>query len=331
MRNPILPLLLLIISVLLFLGACQKNDDAPSPVIPETPVVPVLQDSLASGWQKINFGDSIALIDVWFVNNQIGFICGGGYIGKSTDGGLTWKKCMTPAASSGTFNNLFFIDANNGWAVSLNFLLKTTDGGISWQKISNTFVDAMDVQFLSRDTGYVTDGKGLHKTTDGGTTWTKLVNNTTTGAAAGLYFLDEKNGWVTTSHNILKTTDGGASFTILFGHQDFQSRGYYIVHFTDLQHGWISGAASTRKTSDGGKSWELPLPPRDGIGDVHFFNADRGFVMSGNKIYTTMDGGKTLIKQVSLPSHTLVELHFSDPDHGWAVGTKGCVLKYVKP
>ncbi|MDE3184455.1 MAG: hypothetical protein KGM16_13640 [Bacteroidota bacterium] len=57
--------LLLIISITsLVLFASCKKDNHPTP-----PPVPVPNDTLSAGWQKMNFIDSSSLVDIFFINN----------------------------------------------------------------------------------------------------------------------------------------------------------------------------------------------------------------------------------------------------------------------
>lgn len=225
-----LKIISLLFATSIFTFSCTKHPDNIIPVIPVVPIVPVIQppalqiDSLGAGWQSIKI-DSINFDDIFFVNKQIGFLCGDKYLGKSIDGGLTWTSVI-PDSLSESFNNLFFIDVNNGWATGESFLLQTTDGGNSWKKVykGSTF----DVQFFDINNGYITvPDKGLFKTTDGGMTMLPVFE---ASAAKAIFFINENKGWFS-GNAIYKTINAGLSFsTIALNRIYFKCRICYSVH-----------------------------------------------------------------------------------------------------
>jgi photosystem II stability/assembly factor-like uncharacterized protein len=96
-------ILLLTVNILIF--SCTKHHDSPG-----TPAQPELLDTLGAGWQRIQIDPTLNFEDIFFVNNQTGYLCGDHYLGKSTDGGLTWKLII-PDSLKAVFENLFFTDA----------------------------------------------------------------------------------------------------------------------------------------------------------------------------------------------------------------------------
>jgi hypothetical protein len=78
----------LLLTISIFIFSCSKHDN------PVTPPAPELFDTLGAGWQRIEINKSQTLEDIFFVNNQTGFLCGYKYLGKSTDGGLTWNRII---------------------------------------------------------------------------------------------------------------------------------------------------------------------------------------------------------------------------------------------
>lgn len=80
-------------------------------------------------WVKLNSGTSALLNDVFFLDNNTGYILGdGGVIRKTTDGGTTWL-----AQDPGSANNLMsvqFLNANTGFVAAFGgTVIKTTDAG----------------------------------------------------------------------------------------------------------------------------------------------------------------------------------------------------------
>jgi photosystem II stability/assembly factor-like uncharacterized protein len=307
---------ILFVTYLFLAGSCGK-DNAPPPAPPEV-------DTLGTGWQKITVPGVPGLIDIFFINAQTGYICGEDYIAKSTDGGLTWTKQVTPPGL-GRIINLYFINATNGWATGGKYVLKTTDGGITWKKI--TIPDpaaSTDVQFLNQRLGYIATTEGLFKSTDSGNTWIKTP--ATIGSTGGLYFSDSSTGWVTHSYQIKKTGNAGVDFTALTN----ISPGSYVTQFVDPLRGWVAGGGYIQRTIDGGVTWNNVPTRFNWDTDIHFFDQDKGFVMDNSHVYKTSDGGATLTRVVKLVQGDLVECHFTDEQHGWAVSAKGFVLRYVQ-
>jgi photosystem II stability/assembly factor-like uncharacterized protein len=307
---------LVVLSIFFF--SCSKNNDAPV-------VQPVALDTLGVGWQAIKVDTTSSFTDIFFVNDKIGFLCGPRYLGKSTDGGLTWKKCIPDSLNAG-FVNLFFVDANNGWAFGDgNYLLRTHDGGVTWEWINKR--GTYDGIFFDANNGYVistnnTTSTGLYKTSDGGVTLTFVAPS---GSSAGLFFLDQNKGWFADTY-LHKTENAGVSFATsskLFNLP-------YIVQYTDDLHGWMAGYGGIYRTVDGGTTIEKIIDSKEGS-DVQFFDNNNGYMMTGDGVYSTTDGGKTSIQLCKIHNKKLEECHFTDPDHGWLTGLSGYVYRYVKP
>lgn len=294
-------------------SACTKDDAPPPPP-------PVLLDTLGPGWQKIKI-DSIPYQDIFFTSNQLGFICGPNYVGKSTDGGLTWRKVI-PDALNEQFINIFFLDNNNGWVTGLNFLIRTRDGGSTWEKVYSG-AGTFDVQFWDANNGFITsENRGLLKTVDGGVT-AQLVNPL---SVSGMFFQSPDKGWVS-QHAVFKTENGGTDLTKVVNIPDLS---FYAIQFTDALHGWLAGASGTYRTEDGGQNFQQIFSGQQS-GDIHFFDNNNGYLMSDSKIYRTTDGGKTHTQLCSLQKGQVIEIHFTDLNHGWAIGSSGYVYIFVKP
>jgi len=311
----------LLLTISIFVFSCSKNDNPPVTPTPE------LFDTLGAGWQRIKVDATVNFEDIFFVNNQTGFLCGDKYLGKSVDGGLTWKRVI-PDSLNTSFVNLFFADASNGWAFGgINYFLRTRDGGVSWQKINKGGV--YEGQFLDADNGYVianTNGtsRGLYKTSDGGITLQYL--NTANGS--GVFFLNQNEGWFSDISYLNKTENAGVSFSKRSG----ISQGIYAIQFTDALHGWAAGIKNVYRTLDGGATLETVINNNSIVGgDIQFFDNNNGFILGGGKIYSTTDGGKTLNQLCAIHKSLLYEIHFTDSNHGWSAGQGGYVYRYVKP
>ncbi|MBL8181376.1 MAG: hypothetical protein JNL64_07145 [Blastocatellia bacterium] len=74
--------------------------------------------------------------DVYFVNEQIGFVVGD-TISKTDDTGKTWLNKVPEDITSPMLSKIIFKDRTTGFAWGLRTVLKTTDGGETWNEISS--------------------------------------------------------------------------------------------------------------------------------------------------------------------------------------------------
>lgn len=137
------------------------------------------QDGGAS-WTQIPMGTTANIIDVEFVDANIGFCITTSYeFFRTTDGGVTWTKTYLSGVEA-----IHFRDANNGWIVTYYGKIgKTTDGGNTFTYYQSPYNFAIrDILFTDDLTGYAIGGLDcsngnctqspiLLTTLDGGLTW----------------------------------------------------------------------------------------------------------------------------------------------------------------
>ena len=102
------------------------------------------------------------------------------------------------------------------------------------------------------------------------------------------------------------------------------------VYFSDSKRGWVGGDAGyLAYTDDGGVSWiERRLGIARAINDVYFVSKDSGFVLVGNSIFETSDGGHSWREAHSFSPEDfenatpeLYSLRFNGKKRGWVVGS----------
>jgi len=93
----------------------------------------------------------------------------------------------------------------------------------------------------------------------------------------------------------------------------------------------LTGKGQVYKTMNGGNSFSqiAQIYTPGGFADLHFVSEQVGYASIAHNIYQTLDGGVSW-KSVVYSTNTIVEIHFTDANHGWACGEKGTVFIYKK-
>lgn len=298
------------------LNSCDKDSDPP-------PDPPAPIDTLGTGWQKSQINGAGGFVDIFFVNNNVGWVCGKNLY-KSVDGGINWNKQTVLDDTTG-FGNMYFLNEQLGWLVG-KFLFRTKDGGATWDKFNVGGESSIyDVQFLNPRLGYLVSVQGLYRSIDSGSNWTKIVSNFK--PENGFFFLDSLTGWGLTLGSVGITANAGSSFTVV---NHGNPGNYYAVQFVDMQYGWAAGNSGVIRTTNQGATWTKLFSGGYGA-DIHFFNKDEGFISNNNRIYKTADGGQTNTQVAFVADEMgIVEMHFVDPSHGWAAGWNNFILRYAQ-
>ncbi len=303
-------ILLFLISPLLFSCSNKSPDVQPTPV-----------DTLATGWRKIatptgDFGD------IFFINNNTGYVTGNSSIYRSTDGGNNWQKVYQTAnpitnIAMGSESNAVFIPGGPK-------IIFTKNAGLSFDSVTINDVIS-DAYFVNATTVYAV-GEKFWKSTDAGSTWTKVYDFASgTGGYKSLHFLNDQYGWMANSSGPQKTINGGVTWEPKTNAIFNYSTGN--VFFTDVNNGYASDGFIIGKTTNGGNTWSRVFTGTSAYQDLHFVTANAGYAADGNYIFKTVDGGNIWTKDVALPQKVIIELHFIDASHGWACGSVG-ILKY---
>jgi photosystem II stability/assembly factor-like uncharacterized protein len=155
---------------------------------------------------------------------------GGSGIGRSTDGGATWRMYRAvPDGLSGDWVTVLGIQEDPGlssvWASTWPLpgtsqyysVTRTTDNGGTWRPLSPDldYDRAYDFAFLDSTVWIATDN-GLHASTDWGETWRVLtMQDGLPGDEANTVEVAGDAVWVGTSDGLAWTRDGGDTWEVL--------------------------------------------------------------------------------------------------------------------
>jgi photosystem II stability/assembly factor-like uncharacterized protein len=313
-------LLILPIPILVFLS-CAKDKN-------ESQVSPPASDTLSAGWEKIPINDSVGFLDVFFINNT-GFTASTN-IFKSTDGGDSWSTLPLPSEAVSTpIFNLTMGSTMNAIFISPTQLVVTHNGGESFTTKASPDPTLTDIFFTDSTVAYAI-GNSVWKTIDAGDNWTKLYDFARPGGWSSIFFTSGQTGWVSKKTGVYKTLNGGIDWQRT-NTDTFNLDQGGAIFFLNTDTGYISNNISIEKTVNGGASWNKVFTcTTSTYHDIHFVSANVGYITDGPRIFQTSDGGNTWTKVVAMGSVTnsLIELHFTDSNHGWACGGKGNILKF---
>jgi len=291
--------------------------------------------------------------DIYFIDSSIGYmVCntvvwwgfaGSAFVFKTIDGGLTWAL-LSESLADGFYNSLYFLSADTGWAVGgygddedfYGWISKTIDGGQTWSKNQKGNGSFESVHFTNSNTGWIVGLGGCFSTTDQGISWHDFVL-TNMHNPNEVYFVDQNNGWILDQKwysdilhtEIWRTVDTGSTWTKLPVDSTLHISS---IDFVDTKHGWGTGpAGSMCFTNDGGESWSAVSNSVifDWIETIQFYNSQIGWLLGGDKILKTYNGGTSWDNLTWGTYFGLNDLNFINEKIGWAVTGLGLVLNTV--
>ncbi len=256
-------------------------------------------------------GGAVTLYNIYFVNQEIGFITGArGTILKSEDGGKTWNRKMARSGAAEQNTN------------------RRRGGGIR--------ANLMGIQMISETVGFIAGSENtLLKTTDGGETWIGSSERARVGETRNnlenILFVSPTNGWVIGSYGtLLHTTDSGETWEKRNAGVDHNLFG---IHFFNEKIGWICGQEGLiLHTNDSGKTWKQQKTDSfDNLYDIVFVDEMVGWAAGDyGAVLHTIDGGKTWNASKVGSSGAIKGIHATDKDHCWTVDDWGVIAAYKK-
>lgn len=294
-------------------------------------------------WTKQKSNTLAWLHDVYFLNEQTGWIVGSGGTYLSTkDGGKTWTQ--NKHFNNDSIRQIYFTDEQNGWLLcegdlyalgknSPSYLLKTADGGATWEQVelANPQRKRLTKIFFNKyDSGTaIGEGGAFFSMSGDRKTWKQMPSPARYLLFDGL-FTDDWNGVVVGAGGaIFYTEDAGLSWTkaSVFGEPNAKLNS---VFFINQKNGWTVGAeGKIFQTINGGKIWrEQKSSVAKDLNSIFFNSTAEGWAV-GNEgtILHTTTAGNVWASVDSKARHNLEKVTFTGKK-GWAVGFGGTILSY---
>lgn len=292
---------------------------------------PFLISAQSPSVEILTSGTKTSLRGLSVVNDNILWVSGsGGIVGKSSNGGKTWKWITVPGFEKTEFRDIEAFDANVAIVMGIGepaYLLKTNDGGDTWKivyenKEKGMFLDAMD--FSSPRNGIVIgdpiNGKAfIAFTHDSGNTWEELpsADNRVTLDSGEAFFaasgsnvrLFEKGQYYLVSGGTRSRLTGPNGTVMLPLLQGKESTGANAIDIFDngipvkagnrmvIVGGDFAADSSREKncvyTTNGGKTWRTPKTPPHGYRSCVEYLSKKDLLACGlNGVDYSEDGGK---------------------------------------
>ena len=279
--------------------------------------------------EMLTSGTATSIRGLSVVSDQVIWVSGSkGTIGRSVDGGQTWKWSVVNGFEKNDFRDIEAFDANTAIIMSVDapaYILKTTNGGDSWKivyenKTKGMFLDAME--FWNDIAGIVigdpVDGKFfVARTFDGGMSWQEIPLKNRPEADSGeacfassgtnIAVLDRDEAVFVSGglRSRLFTRNPPVNLPLIQGTESTGANSIAVWNNRKMQGGRkmivvggdFTQAAATQKncfySNDRGKTWNAPVTPPHGYRScVAYFTMDKAVSCGLNGIDITTDGGQ---------------------------------------
>jgi photosystem II stability/assembly factor-like uncharacterized protein len=299
-----------------------------------------------SGWTNSQINSSGRDLNaVSFVDSKHGWVAGdGGFLAYTEDGGASWVE--RPLGIDHAINDIYFSGKERGFVLAGGSIFESSDGGHNWREahkfspseFAGATPELYSLRFNGKKRGWVVGSasKGdlvvnsiLAITRDSGETW-QVLQVPTKQELIHIDFIDDRRGWIVGAGGaILHTDDAGETWI----RQNSETKAtLYHVDFRNDKQGWAVGEKGTiLRTEDGGNTWRsIESPARSTLLSVQFISEDEGWIIGrGGVALRSADRGQTWVEQETGTKQNLYALFF-DKKTGWAVGSRGLILKYQR-
>jgi photosystem II stability/assembly factor-like uncharacterized protein len=276
------------------------------------------------------------------LSDSVVWVCGSaGHVGRSTDGGKTWRWSVVPGGEKLDLRSMAAFDTGNAVVAVAGapaFIFRTTDAGAHWEKVytnrdTAVFLDGMTFRDKKHGIAYGDPIRGrflILGTRDGGKHWKALPRKDRPLAEAGEASFAASNSAIASLGRRLWIGTGGSVARVLrsknFGRrwkavptgmlQGKNSTGIFSVAFFDPDNGFCVGGdyaadsvrlANALITTDGGSHWKKPIiGPHGYRSSVTYHSRDTLFATGTSGTGVSTNGGHTW-KQISRQGFNVVQ------------------------
>ncbi|MEO9210070.1 MAG: YCF48-related protein [Ginsengibacter sp.] len=276
--------------------------------------------------QILTDSSSVSLRGLSVVNDAILWVSGSkGTVGKSIDGGKTWKWITVKGFESTDFRDVEAFSSKEAIIMGVGepaYILRTVDGGQNWHvvfddKTKGMFLDAME--FWDSKNGIVIGDPinqrfFMARTSDGGKTWKPLSEKNKSVAENGEYFF-ASSGTNIRRFNKLESVfvTGGLTSHLFIGDrklklpilQGRESTGANSIGVKNRKTMVVVGGDYTRKndtlqncvmTYDGGMTWVSPEKSPTGYRScVEYLQKNKWITCGLNGVDISNDNGRNWV------------------------------------
>ncbi|MGB3344271.1 MAG: YCF48-related protein [Aequorivita sp.] len=287
-----------------------------------------------NGWEVLNPEPSFRTpVDMYFVDNNRGYIINRREILETLDAGESWQKKRDIY-----HGNDFDFNGNVAYIVGADgYVLRSVDAGNNWSQIQTGFNnDLLSVSVVDENTTYISgrsimggNNSVLLKTEDGGTNW-ELIDFPSNIAVNSVVFTSNLIGHAACiDGKLLKTIDGGNTWFPT--EQGNSLKDFKKLHFVSNNVGFTTQEdRGLYKTTDGGNTWSH-LGGNFSIYSIHFLNENIGFTCGYDGIIQkTIDGGLNWenISYMHMAYFSdFMAIYFTDTNRGFIGGERGRIAK----
>lgn len=284
-----------------------------------------------------NLGWSTRIYDMWFKDEELGFITSYGKLYSTSNGGETWNVANT---FDGEVHKMKFLNNNLGFVYGGNSIMyKTINGGNSWTPLAPGIYPGRIVG-LAESTGKLfivnkdyyysyESARALAVSTDEGNTWS-VLNLFTNGDVYRIDITQDNEATIVSEDGIYKTKDFGLSWTKLSS--DLMEISDMIT--TSNNSTILISGGHIFKSTDGGITTRKVLTTEQGevylpAGKLYKALGNLLFSISWYAIYRSDDDGETWTRISTNPNYYTQNLHFISSDIGYRIELFGSVEKTV--
>lgn len=332
--RPLFIVCLLIIPISILFISCQKSNLS----IDEEKVIPTIGPNLLSdGWtyQQPEFVKNTPIPDIFFLDTKYGAFITNKDLYITDNGGLNWNPYVNKNfinQGTGIFN-MFITPGKDIYMIGNQYLYRVRKDSMT--TLANNFIGS-DIYFINDKIGYISNSNGALTSIDSGKTWKplnlKFSLNNSRSVLSSLSFLSNGKGLITSDKLCANNFINDTSWIVQEDQNLLDIIASYIVTKNLL---FLSTSNGIYRSLDGAKTFKkvYTFSKIEGVYiDIHFVNDKIGYFCRGNRIYRTTDGGdnwSVVVRLTQNKDESIIELHFTSPNNGWACTSKGGILKYT--